>query len=163
MKFIEKIAKKFLGIKPTMLKNKDDAGAIVTKSTREEIEYVHNSILKFNAEQVPLLQEDAFIYLNYVVKNGDQVLGGIKAVLYNWKILFINVLWVDDKYRHYGYGSALMQKVEEEAKKRGSTLAHVDTFDFQAKDFYIKNGYEIFGILKDCPPGHERYYLKKAL
>jgi ribosomal protein S18 acetylase RimI-like enzyme len=162
MKFIG-LGKKFLGIKPTMLKNKNDTGAIVTKSTHEEIEYVHNSILKFNAEQVPLLQKDPFIYLNYVVKNGDQVLGGVKAILYNWNILFINVLWVDNTYRHHGYGSALMQKVEQEAKNSGSTLAHVDTFDFQAKDFYIKNGYEIFGILKDCPPGHERYYLKKAL
>ncbi|PPE03578.1 hypothetical protein HCUR_00960 [Holospora curviuscula] len=26
------------------------------------------------------------------------------------------------------------------------------TFDFQVKDFYLKQGYEIFGVLEDCPP-----------
>ena len=48
-------------------------------------------------------------------------------------------------------------------KKLGATLAHLDTFDFQAKDFYLKHGYEVFGILDDCPKGHKRYYMKKVL
>lgn len=162
MKLIE-LGKKLLGANQNMMKTKTDTGVIITQATREEIDYVHNSILKFNAEQAPITQENPYIYMDYVVKDGNKVLGGIKAVLYNWKMLFINVLWVDGKYRQHGYGSALMTRVEEEARKMGSTLAHVDTFDFQAKDFYLKNGYEIFGVLKDCPPGHERYYLRKTL
>ena len=56
-----------------------------------------------------------------------------------------------------------MKKVEDEAKDIGATLSHTDTFDFQAKDFYLKQGYTIFGELADCPPGHTRFYLKKAL
>jgi ADP-ribose pyrophosphatase YjhB (NUDIX family) len=39
----------------------------------------------------------------------------------------------------------------------------LDTFDFQAKDFYLKHGYDIFGVLGNCPPGHERYYMRKNL
>lgn len=44
-------------------------------------------------------------------------------------------------------------------------LSHIilDTFDFQAKNFYIKQGYEIFGILDNCPEGHKRYYMKKNI
>ena len=42
-------------------------------------------------------------------------------------------------------------------------LIHLDTFDFQAKDFYLKHGYEVFGVLDDCPKGHKRYYMKKVL
>lgn len=162
MKFIESF-KKLLGVKPSMMKSKSDTGVIVTVGTPTEVEDVHNRILNFNAKQVPLTQEEPFIYLDYVVKDNNKVLGGIKTVLYNWNMLFVNVLWVDEDCRHHGYGSALLKRAELEAKKMGSTLAHVDTFDFQAKDFYLKNGYEIFGVLKDCPPGHERYYLKKAL
>jgi len=45
----------------------------------------------------------------------------------------------------------------------GATLAHLDTFDFQAKDFYIKNSYKIFGVLENCPAGHKRYYFSKSL
>jgi hypothetical protein len=29
--------------------------------------------------------------------------------------------------------------------------------DFQAKDFYKKNGYEVFGELDNVPDGHKRY------
>jgi hypothetical protein len=55
-------------------------------------------------------------------------------------------------------------ELSPEAKLIGATLAHnTDTFDFQAKDFYLKQGYEIFGVLKDCPSGHKRYYMKKIL
>jgi hypothetical protein len=56
-----------------------------------------------------------------------------------------------------------LQKVENDAIKLGANIAHLDTFDFQAKDFYIKQGYEIFGILEGCPIGHKRYYLFKHL
>lgn len=51
----------------------------------------------------------------------------------------------------------------ETIKEKGGKLVHLDTFDFQAKDFYLKNGYEVFGVLEDCPKGHKRYYLKKNI
>ena len=31
------------------------------------------------------------------------------------------------------------------------------------KEFYEKQGYEVFGVLEDCPKGHCRYYLKKVI
>jgi len=56
-----------------------------------------------------------------------------------------------------------LRHLEHEAKLSGVKLIHLDTFDFQGKDFYLKYGYEIFGILEDCPAHHKRYYLKKNL
>jgi len=41
--------------------------------------------------------------------------------------------------------------------------AHLDTFSFQAPDFYQQRGYQVFGQLDDFPPGHRRYYLTKEL
>lgn len=46
---------------------------------------------------------------------------------------------------------------------KGCNLVHLDTFDFQAKDFYLKHGYEVFGVLDDCPMEHKRYYMKKNI
>lgn len=54
-------------------------------------------------------------------------------------------------------------EVEKSAIKKGCELIHLDTFDFQAKDFYLKYGYEIFGVLEDCPEKHKRYYSKKHI
>ena len=60
-------------------------------------------------------------------------------------------------------GEKLLKEVEKIAINQGCELIHLDTFDFQAKDFYLKYGYEIFGVLEDCPEGHCRYYLKKKV
>lgn len=131
--------------------------------SQEYRDLINDKIVDFNAQKAPFTQEDEFIYLDYVIKNTDKVIGGISAIIYCWKCLYIDVIWVEEEYRHQGFGAKLLQKVEEEAKKSGCHLSHLDTFDFQAKDFYLNNGYEIFGELKDCPPGHSRFYLKKIL
>lgn len=39
----------------------------------------------------------------------------------------------------------------------------LDTFDFQACEFYEKHGYTAFGVLEDCPTGHCRFYMEKKL
>jgi GNAT superfamily N-acetyltransferase len=81
----------------------------------------------------------------------------------NWGILFIHLLFIQEQFRGQGYGGILLQEVEKRAKSNGCYLAHLDTFDFQGKEFYLKNGYTIFGILDDCPKGHQRLYFKKKL
>jgi hypothetical protein len=51
----------------------------------------------------------------------------------------------------------------EEARWRGARNAYLDTFSFQAPDFYQRHGYRVFGELVDFPPGHTRYYMTKQL
>ncbi|MGN0144593.1 MAG: GNAT family N-acetyltransferase, partial [Clostridium sp.] len=81
--------------------------------------------------------------------------------MYCWNCLYIDVLWVSEEYRKHGLGSRLLNEIESIATEKGCHLIHLDTFDFQAKDFYIKHGYEVFGVLDECPEGHKRYFLKK--
>jgi hypothetical protein len=40
---------------------------------------------------------------------------------------------------------------------------YLDTFHFQARPFYERLGYQLFGTLPDSPPGGMRYYLYKRL
>ena len=75
----------------------------------------------------------------------------------------MSVLWVDEAYRKQGLGSKVLGAVESEVKGNGCTIILLDTFDWQAKDFYEKNRYSVFGELKDCPKGHSRYYMSKSL
>lgn len=134
----------------------------ISPSTQEEQDLVDHALGEFNINQVPLTQNPRTIPMSFVVKNvDDEIIGGINAEMYMWKMLYIHILWVHEHYRGKDLGSRLIQTVENEAKKHGCTLAHLDTFDFQAKDFYLKQGFEIFGVLEDCPPGHKRYYMKK--
>ena len=78
-----------------------------------------------------------------------------------WNWLFIKLLWVSEELRGQGFGRALMSSAEQEALARGCTNIYLDTFSFQARDFYERLGYEVFGQLTDFPPGHKRYFLQK--
>lgn len=73
------------------------------------------------------------------------------------------MLWISENHRKSGHGSKLLNEVERIARDEKCTLIHLETMDFQAKDFYIKNGYEIFGELENVPNGHKRYYMRKIL
>lgn len=137
---------------------------VIEESTREEYGTVNNGIVEYNLSKVPFTQEPSFISINRVIKgiNGE-VLAGINSLLYCWNCLYVDVLWVKEEYRKEGYGSILLNEVEKIAREKGCNLIHLDTFDFQAKDFYLKHGYEVFGVLDDCPMGHKRYYMKKNI
>ena len=136
----------------------------VVKVQPHEVVVIENKITSYNNSKVPFIQEQPFINLNFCIKDDSGlIIAGITSLMYCWGILFVDILAVDEKYYKNGLGSKLLSRVENEAKKLGATLAHLDTFDFQAKDFYIKHGYEVFGVLDDCPKGHKRYYMKKVL
>lgn len=72
-------------------------------------------------------------------------------------------MWVDEKYRHQGLGSQALQAVEKVAEEKGVYLITLGTWDFQARPYYLKHGYEVFSTKKDCPKGHEDYELYKRL
>jgi hypothetical protein len=102
--------------------------------------------------------------INYNLQDNGVIIGGINAYLYFLKsILYVEHIFIEEKYRRQDFGSLLLAKVEKIAKEYGAHLVHLDTFDFQAKDFYLKAGYKVFGVLDDCPKGHKRYYMKKVL
>ncbi|MBN2005103.1 MAG: GNAT family N-acetyltransferase [Anaerolineae bacterium] len=101
--------------------------------------------------------------LCFVIRDPDQaVVGGVIAEMY-WEWLCVHLIWIREDLRHQGYGQRLMASIEDEGRKRGAKYVHLDTFTFQAPDFYRKLGYQVFGELKDCPAGHTRYYFTKPL
>jgi ribosomal protein S18 acetylase RimI-like enzyme len=55
-----------------------------------------------------------------------------------------------------------MQRAEDEARRRGCRGAWLDTYSFQARGFYERIGYEVFGVIDDFPPGHSRLFLRKT-
>ena len=93
---------------------------------------------------------------------GGTLIGGMSAVTY-WQWLHVRHLWVQESHRGGGVGSALVGAAEKAAAARGCVGAHLDTFRFQARGFYERLGYRVFGTLDDYPPGHSRYYMTKPL
>ncbi len=97
----------------------------------------------------------------FVLHNPEkQVVGGVIGLVY-WDWFYLDLIWIQESFRGLGYGSKLLALAEEEARKRGANHVHLDTFSFQAPDFYKKHGYRVFGELKNFPTGHQRFYLTK--
>ena len=94
--------------------------------------------------------------------DGGAIVGGASGFV-NWNWLFINLVWLSESLRGAGHGRLLIEALEQAARDRGCTHAHLDTFSFQARPFYEKLGYEVFSTLDDYPPGHRRFFMKKAL
>jgi GNAT superfamily N-acetyltransferase len=77
--------------------------------------------------------------------------------------MYLGLLWVDDSCRGQDIGTKLMRAAEEEGRRRGCYAAHLNTFSYEARPFYEKLGYEVFGTVDDFPGGHRRFFLTKRL
>ena len=131
-------------------------------ASTEEKNHIRHQLIKFNETKIPYHPEQPYLQINRCIKIGDEVVGGILAEIF-WGILSIEILWVKEDCRNRGYASALVKDVETIAKEKNCKISHLDTFDFQARGFYEKLGYTVFGVLEDCPEGHSRYYMSKKL
>lgn len=81
----------------------------------------------------------------------------------NLQWLHVSLLAVRPAERRGGVGGALLARAEELARGRECIGAWLDTYDFQAPDFYPRFGYVEFGRIEDMPPGHRRYFFTKRL
>ena len=91
----------------------------------------------------------------------DEIVGGARGVV-RMAAVGIRGLWLDPDKRGAGHGEQIVRRVEEEAKKRGAERALLDTYSFQARGFYERLGYVVFGSF-DYPDGTVRYYLQRPL
>jgi GNAT superfamily N-acetyltransferase len=92
----------------------------------------------------------------------NEIVGGLygsTALSYLW----VELLFVPETMRGIGIGGKLIMEAEAEAVRRGCRAAALDTFSFQARGFYERLGYSVFGKLEDCPHGHSRFYMTKRL
>ncbi len=136
----------------------------ISKADPKELHALDQAITDYNITTAPELPRAELFRLDFSVKNEkNELLGGIQAYRVNWGILHVELVYVFEPYRHQGIASKLLQHVEEIARSHKCQIAHLDTFDFQAKDFYLKHGYSTFGILENAPKGHSRYYMRKDL
>ena len=106
--------------------------------------------------------EDDYVLLKVTDDDGN-IIGGCIALIDSRKIGDLDILWVDEKYRRQGIGSALIREAERGIREKGGYLMTLGTFDFQARPLYEKHGYTVCGFLEDCPRGHEHYDMVKRL
>ncbi|MED1116996.1 GNAT family N-acetyltransferase [Bacillus paramycoides] len=130
---------------------------------QEDSDYIREKVIEYNQKHLSNEEKTPSEKVSFIVKNEkEEIVGGITAIIF-WHHVHVDFLWVSEEYRHEGYGSKLMNLIEEVAIEKECRLINLDTFSFQAPNFYKKHGYTVIGMSEDHPKGHNHYYLEKRL
>jgi len=143
---------------------------LTTTPTEDDIEAIRDGLRGYNKNFIDAYSfEDLCLFIED--ESGKKQAGIVAETVGNW--LNIKYLWVDESLRGQDVGTHLIQQVEQEAIARGCHYALVDTFSFQARPFYERQGFTCQMTLDDyiadvhapvdAPATHSRFYLTKKL
>ena len=126
----------------------------------QDAQFLAQQILAFNQAHTGRKDDRQVLFL------ARDAAGQIAGGLIGWTFLdwmAVDYLWVREDLRGQGIGSRLLASAEELARERGCHSMQLDTFSFQAPDFYRRHGFEVFGVLDGYAGKHQRIYFRKRL
>ena len=129
--------------------------------TKEEAIYIGKKINEIVPREVDADEEE---FVLKVENEAGEIVGGCiaEAYEYRWSRMFLDTLWVDERYRHHGIGSMILREVERIAREKGCRVVTLGTASYMARPFYEKHGYTVFTTLKKGN-GYISYSLVKYL
>jgi GNAT superfamily N-acetyltransferase len=120
---------------------------------------VLDGLLRYNTEKMGRQK-----YKRFAVSllADDEIVGGIVGEVWT-AVLFIQLFWLEQKFRGKGHGKALIKAIEDEARRFGAIRSYVDTLSVQAPGFYRACGYQQFGSIDGYPGGVTRHWFTRSL
>lgn len=101
--------------------------------------------------------------LSFVIHEGDELVAAA-ACERLYQALKIKDLAVKTTLQGTGLGSRLMADIKQYAGQEGILWIVLTTRSYQAKDFYLKHGFAVYGQLTDMPfAGVTTYYMAYRL
>ncbi|MGW7378830.1 GNAT family N-acetyltransferase [Streptomyces sp. NPDC054794] len=143
---------------------------IETEVDKARRDLLRSRLLDTNTKASPVLaalrgtpaEREVPLHVWASTESGELAGGLVGHTWASW--LHVTYLWVDDRHRGAGLGSRLLGEAERVARRdRGCRSARLETWDFQAPDFYRKQGYQVVCVIEDYPPGLTEYTLTKTL
>lgn len=98
----------------------------------------------------------------YLRDKNQNVKGGAGCLVYGSECI-VNIFWVDEDHRQKGYGTSIMNEIEQKAIDKGCTKITLTTFDFQARPFYERLGYTCISTIEKHLGPHDMYFMRKDL
>jgi len=136
------------------------AVTIAFDNSAETAKAINDGLAEFNRETVNFPDP---IPVNVVVRNEQaEICGGVVARV-AFDTVYIDLVWIDEPLRGGGHGRAMIEQVEEKARALGARIAWLYTLSWQARPFYEKLGYRVFGEMPFADGAHRRYFLRKDL
>lgn len=133
----------------------------VVDLTQEQMATVERELDAFDAQHVQNMLP-AVIKIGVVDDNGE-VIAGLFASMGGYRIMYVSILFVDERYRRQKIGTQLMNDLEIKSRKLGARFIRLDTFDWQGYDFYKSLGYEEVGSYSDSQQRFSEHFFLKRL
>ena len=129
--------------------------------TKEEAAYIGEKINEIVPRETDADEEEFVLKIEN--ENGEIIGGCIaEAYEYHWSRMFLDTLWVEERWRHHGLGSLIIREVERIAREKGCRVVTLGTASYMARPFYEKHGYTVFTTL-EMANGFISYSLVKYL
>ncbi len=129
----------------------------ILPSDARDNEDIHQRLRRHNR----LFMRDIVDYSFHIEENGAIVAGIVAAGTMD--TLEIEFLFVDEAHRGRGLGGKLLRYVEDRARAAGLKRALLNTYSFQAPDFYLKKGYARLFRIDPCFGEYSQDYYMKTL
>jgi GNAT superfamily N-acetyltransferase len=100
--------------------------------------------------------------LTIILQEQGAVVGGASGMVWGQN-LSIDLIWIEDRFRGQGFGTRLLQTIEEEGLLHGAKQAYLQTLSIEARPFYEKHGYQVYGVITEFLAGIDRYSMIKTL
>ena len=127
---------------------------------REVDEFLAERIYEFNSQVTGYFDGESFAAVH---KNSEgSILAGASG--YTWGgCCYISHLWVAEPLRRQGWGRALLEAAEQNARSKGCKIVILSTHSFQSPSFYERLGYALHAQVDNHPPGHKNLIYVKSL
>lgn len=128
--------------------------------SREQVEELHCQLVAYNITTARMDEgEDIAVFVR---DHSDKLVGGVMGTIWG-ACLEIAYLWVDQHRRGTGIGGRLLTMIEAEAALRGCRNVVLDTYTFQAPEFYQRRGYKEIGRVGGYPNDYKKVFFHKDL
>jgi GNAT superfamily N-acetyltransferase len=131
----------------------------VERTIGETKRAVLGGLIRYNTEKMGKQKYRRFAIS---LRDKKEIVGGIVGEVWT-TVLFIQFFWIEERFRGKGHGTALIERIENEARRFGAVRSYLDTMSVQAPAFYRACGYEAFGMIEGYPSGVTRHWFTKAL
>lgn len=107
--------------------------------TEKDTQTIYDGLVEFNEPMFGDLKVEN--YACFIRNQDGKILGGVTGGIADG-VALLGYLWVDNSLRGQGVGKRIIETIESKLKAMNVVEIHLDTYNFQAPEFYIKMGFK---------------------
>ncbi|WP_234121965.1 GNAT family N-acetyltransferase [Clostridium hydrogenum] len=133
---------------------------LIKELTDKDVEVLEEKLDTYDREHVTYKLNGE---VSIGIKDGDKLIAGAYGCMTDFKILYVETVYVDEEYRRQGVGKRLIEEVERRARGLQANIIRLDTYNWQGRDFYKAIGFEEVGSYESKEDGFSEHFFLKRL